>query len=293
MQSVFSGAATALVTPFTAQGIHFAALERLVVWQIEAGIDALVLNGTTGEASTQTSEEKQSVVRCGVKAAAGKVPIIAGTGGNDTAKVIADSQKAADAGAAALLIVTPYYNKTTPAGLLAHYAAICAAVPLPVIVYNVPSRTNMNITSAIMQKLADIPGIVGIKEASGDIKQIGDTARLCAGRIAVYSGNDDHVVPVLSVGGVGVITTVGNILPREMHDLCALWFAGDIQQSLAVQQRVNPLVDTLFSEVNPIPVKTALRLMGHEVGPLRLPLVDMQPDKQAAMEGEMRAQGLL
>jgi len=273
--NVFKGACTALSTPFTDSGINFDSFEKLIEFQIENDIDALLVCGTTGEPSTMTKEEKQSVIDFAVKQADKRVPIIAGTGGNNTAAVMDASKAAADSGADALLIVTPYYNKCTPAGLIRHYIMIADAVDIPIIVYNVPGRTGLNITPDVLSNISAHKNIAGIKEASGDIKQITEMARRCLNDIAIYSGNDDHVVPVLSVGGTGVVSVASNIAPREVHDMVMHYLNGEPDKALALQFRLNPLNQALFSEVNPIPVKTAMNMLKFNMGPLRMPLCDM------------------
>ncbi len=290
---VFTGCATALVTPFTEDGLNLEAFGRLIDWQIEQGVDGLVVCGTTGEPSTMTAEERDQAIGFALQRAAGRVPVIAGVGGNDTREVLAAARRAEALGADALLAVTPYYNKTTQDGLIAHFTAVADATALPVILYNVPSRTGLNITPATLDALADHPRITAIKEASGDIAQITEMFRTCHDRIAIYSGNDDHVVPFLGLGGEGVISVVSNIAPRDMHDLVAAFHAGDMAASRALQFKLNPLAQALFTEVNPIPVKTALNLMGMHAGPLRLPLVPMRADHRERLELTMQAVGIL
>ncbi len=289
---LFRGSGVALVTPFTQTGVNLAAYRELIEWHIEQGTDALIACGTTGEASTMSDSEKDAVIECAVKTSAGRVPVIAGVGGNNTAHVIDSARRAKHIGADGLLAVTPYYNKTTQKGLVAHYGALCDAVDLPVILYNVPSRTGLNVTAATYRKIADHTNIAGIKEASGDISQIVEMARLVPEK-ALYSGNDDQVIPVLALGGLGVITTVGNVAPRMMHDLCSKWFAGDIEGARVLQFRLCPLIRALFCETNPIPAKTALNLMGWDAGVLRLPLVDMEPANAELLKKELLAIGAL
>ncbi|MDR3085499.1 MAG: 4-hydroxy-tetrahydrodipicolinate synthase [Christensenellaceae bacterium] len=276
-RTVFTGAATAMVTPFTQDGLNLEALDLLIDYQLEGGIDALVLCGTTGEPSTMTVEEEARVIARALERANGRVPVIAGAGSNDTAFAVHSAKQAKSLGADALLLVTPYYNKTTQEGLVRHYLTIADATDLPIILYNVPSRTGLNIAPQTMKRLAEHENIVGIKEASANIEQIVEVARLCP-ELSLYSGNDDHVVPLLSLGGKGVISVVSNVVPRLMHEMVQKWLEGDLQGSLELQFQVNPLGKALFSEVNPIPVKTALRDMGFDVGPLRLPLIDMQEE---------------
>jgi len=290
---VFTGSGVALTTPFTQDSINLSALGKLIEWQIESGSDALIACGTTGEPSTMTEEEKLEVIRFTVDTAAGRVPVIAGVGGNDTRETVAMSIKAQALGADGLLAVTPYYNKTTQRGLVAHFLAIAEAVELPIIIYNVPVRTGLNMLPETLCQLSQHPNICGMKEASADITQITEMMRLCGERIALYSGCDDHVLPLLSLGGQGVISVVADIAPREMHDLVATFLAGDTARSRELQFRLNPLTKQLFTEVNPIPVKTALRLMGYDMGPLRLPLVDMAEANLTNLTKAMKEFGLL
>ncbi len=288
--SIFTGAGTALVTPFNDKGVDFAAFETLIEYQIDGGIDALIVCGTTGESSTMSTEEDLAAIEFVVRQAAGRVPVIAGTGSNCTAHAIETSMMATDLGVDALLVVTPYYNKCTDTGLIRHYMAIADAACAPIITYNVPGRTGVNISPAVMRELAAHENIVAIKEASGDIVQIGETARLCP-NIDIYSGNDDHVVPLLSLGGKGVISVVSNIAPRDTHDMVASFLAGDITKSREIQFKLNPLVKALFSEVNPIPIKTALNMIGINAGVLRMPLTEMSADKAAVLKRELIAFG--
>ena len=288
--SIFTGAGTALVTPFSDKGIDFAAFETLIEYQIEGGIDALIVCGTTGESSTMTKAEDLSAIEFVVKQTAGRVPVIAGTGSNNTQAAIETSKEAADLGVDALLVVTPYYNKCTDSGLILHYHAIADAVDIPIIAYNVPVRTGVNINPAVMKEIGMHENIAAIKEASGNITQIAETARLCT-NIDVYSGNDDHVLPVLSLGGKGVISVVSNVAPRMTHDMVESYLSGDHARALELQFALNPLVKALFSEVNPIPVKKAMNLIGIRVGLPRMPLTEMSPDKAVLLKSELRKLG--
>lgn len=288
--SIFTGAGTALVTPFNDTGIDFAAFETLMEYQIENGIDALVVCGTTGEPSTMTREEKKAAIEFVVKHAAGRVPVIAGTGSNNTAASIEASMEASDLGVDGLLVVTPYYNKCSDAGLIKHFHSIADASSVPIIVYNVPARTGMNITPAVMKEISQHDRIVGIKEASANITQITEMARLCQG-IDLYSGNDDHVIPIMSLGGKGVISVVSNIAPGMTHEMTASWLAGDTKKALELQFKLNPLIKALFIEVSPIPVKTALNMIGINAGVLRMPLCEMSADKAAILKKELIALG--
>jgi len=291
--TVFTGCGTALVTPFTEDGLNLPAFGRLIDWQIDNRADALIVCGTTGEPATMSLEERDQAIGFAVERARGRIPVVAGVGGNDTREVIAAAGRAQALGADALLAVTPYYNKTTQAGLAAHFTALADAVALPIILYNVPARTGLNMLPATLDMLADHPRVAAVKEAGGNIQQITELFRVCHDRLAVYSGNDDHIVPFLGLGGEGVISVVSNVCPRETHDLVARFHAGDLQASRDLQFKLNPLVDALFCEVSPIPVKTALNLMDMQAGPLRLPLVPMQPENRQKLELAMQALGLL
>ena len=282
--SIFEGSAVALVTPFTQDGVNYETLKSMLDFQLDNGTDALVICGTTGEPATMTKEEKHSVMKFAIDYVAGRRPVIIGTGGNNTAAVIEESLYAQSIGADALLIVTPYYNKCSQDGLVKHYLAVADAVDLPVIVYNVPGRTGVNVTPASLAKLAEHKNIVAMKEASGNISQIAEMARLTRGKIDLYSGNDDQIVPIMSLGGKGVISVTANIAPKQMHDLCAAYLAGDTKKACDMQLDLNPLNNAMFSDVNPIPVKTALNMMGFEAGPLRLPLSDMSAEGAAALK---------
>ena len=288
--SIFTGAGTALVTPFNDNGIDFAAFETLIEYQIENNIDALIVCGTTGESSTMTKEEDLSAIEFVVKQTAGRVPVIAGTGSNNTATAIEISMEAADLGVDGLLVVTPYYNKCTDTGLIRHYIAIADAIGIPIVTYNVPGRTGVNLTPKVMKEISGHENIVAIKEASGNISQIAEVARLCPD-IDLYSGNDDHVVPLLSLGGKGVISVVSNVAPQMTHDMVASFLDGDIEQARDLQLTLNPLVKALFSEVNPIPVKTALNMIGINAGILRMPLCEMSADKAAILKKELMVLG--
>lgn len=288
--SLFKGAGTALVTPFNDRGIDFATFESLIEYQIEGGIDALVVCGTTGESSTMTKEEDLSAIEFVVKQTAGRVPVIAGTGSNNTLTAIEISMEAADLGVDGLLVVTPYYNKCTDTGLIRHYHAIAEAVSTPILVYNIPGRTGVNIRPAVMKEIASHDNIVGIKEASANICQITETARLCPG-LDLYSGNDDHVLPLLALGAKGVISVVSNLLPGMTHDMVASFLGGNVTRSRELQFKLNPLVEALFSEVNPIPVKMALNMIGIGVGLPRMPLTEMSAEKAVVLKRELMAIG--
>ena len=293
-KTIFTGAATAIVTPlFEDGGIDFDRFGKLIEWQINEGIDAIVVCGTTGEASTLTDEEHRDAISFAVKTVNGRVPVIAGTGSNDTAYAIDLSKFAEEAGADALLLVTPYYNKATQKGLIASFTAVADACNLPIILYNVPSRTGCNILPATAAILAEHPNIVAIKEASGNISQIAELAALTRGKLDIYSGNDDQIVPILSLGGKGVISVLSNPIPRATSEMCHKFFKGDIEGSLKMQLDLLPLVNALFCEVNPIPVKAAMAAMGFCENSVRLPLTKMEADHEAKLLALMREQGLL
>lgn len=291
---VFTGAAVAIITPMRADGsVDFEELGRIIDDQIDNGTDAIVICGTTGESPTMTDEEHTACIRYAVKKTAGRVPVIAGTGSNDTKYAIWLSRQAQADGADALLLVTPYYNKTSQAGLIAHYTAIADAVDLPCILYNVPSRTGCNLTPASLKQLAKHPNINAVKEASGNISQVAEIAAACGEELNIYSGNDDQIVPLLALGGKGVISVLSNVAPRYTHDICAKWFAGDTAGSLAMQLAALPLCKALFADVNPIPVKWAMNRLGWHAGACRLPLVDPDEAVQAQLDSALRAFGLL
>ncbi len=291
--AIFKGSGVAVVTPMHPDGsVHYEKLAELIDFHIDRGTDALIICGTTGEASTLHDEEHKEVIRYAVAHTKGRLPVIAGTGSNDTAHAIMMSRYAESVGVDGLLLVTPYYNKTTQRGLLAHYRAIADAVKTPIILYNVPGRTGVNIAPETVATLAEHPQIVAVKEASGNISQVAEIARVIPEDFALYSGNDDMIVPLLSLGGDGVISVVANILPTETHDMVESYLSGDINRARQLQLAMKPLIDSLFIEVNPIPVKTAMNLMGFGAGPLRLPLYEMAEETKARMVEEMKAYGL-
>ncbi|OPJ65869.1 4-hydroxy-tetrahydrodipicolinate synthase [Clostridium chromiireducens] len=273
---IFTGAAVAIVTPFTEDGINFSELKKLIDFNIENGSDAIVIAGTTGESSTMTDEEHKEVIKFTVEYVNKRVPVIAGTGSNDTIYAVELSKYAENVGADALLLVTPYYNKATQSGLIKHYNYIADRVNIPIILYNVPSRTGVNISPETYAELAKHPRIVATKEASGDLSAIAKIKALCGDELNIYSGNDDQILPILSLGGKGVISVLSNIMPKEAHDICSLYVEGKVEESCELQTKYLDLINTLFIEVNPIPVKTALGLMGYNVGPLRMPLFPME-----------------
>ncbi len=292
-KTVFKGVATALITPLNENGVDYPALEKLIEWQIEQGINAIVSCGTTGEASTLTDEEHREVIRFTVEKANGRVPIIAGTGSNDTAYAIELTKYACEVGADAVLVVTPYYNKATQKGLIKSFTAIADASTKPVILYNVPSRTGCNILPATASVLADHPMIVGIKEASGNISQIAELAAAGRGRMDIYSGNDDQIVPVMSLGGIGVISVLSNPMPAKTVEICDRFFNGDIAGSAKLQLDLLPMVNALFCEVNPIPAKAAMAAMGYCENIVRMPLTEMEADHEAKMVSIMKEWDLI
>lgn len=289
---VFCGSSVAIVTPMTDEGINYPELARLIEFQISEGTDAITICGTTGESSTMTDDEHREAIRFCVEKVAGRVPVIAGTGSNDTAYALELSIYACEAGADALLVVTPYYNKTTQLGLLRHYNYLADRVSKPLIIYNVPSRTGLSCSPETYKELSGHPMINGVKEASGNFTAILNTRYLCKDELNIWSGNDEQVVPILSLGGQGVISVLANILPRQTHDMVRLYFEGRTKESADLQIRLSDLIDKLFVEVNPIPVKTALNLMGFKAGPLRMPLCDMLPKNLEALKTAMRDAGI-
>ena len=291
-KTLFTGAGTALITPFTENGVNFGALGNIIEFQIENSVDALIICGTTGEAATMPDKEHLSVIEFAVKKTAGRIPIIAGTGSNDTAHCVELSQEAQNLGADGLLIVTPYYNKCTQKGLMMHFDKVLEKVNLPIILYNIPGRTGMQFKLDTLKELAKDERIVGVKEASGSIEYLTDLVHTCP-ELDVYSGNDDMVVPLLSLGGKGVISVLSNIAPKETHDLCQKFFDGDMKGSLALQMEYLDLIHALFCEVNPIPVKTAMNLMGFNAGPLRLPLCEMDDANLVKLKSAMADRGLI
>ena len=291
--TLFTGAATAIVTPLNKDGIDYEAFGRLIDWQIESGIDAIVAVGTTGEGSTLTDDEHKEAISFCVKRAAGRVPVIAGTGSNDIAYAIALTKYAEEAGADGMLLVTPYYNKATQNGMYESFKAIAESTSKPCILYNVPSRTGCNLLPKTVARLAEIPNIVGIKEASGNISQVAEIAALAGDKIDIYSGNDDQIVPILSLGGKGVISVLSNVMPKETSDMCKMYFEGDVKGSLKLQLELLPLVNALFSEVNPIPVKAAVSAMGYGENYLRLPLTPMEDANKEVLMKLMKEQDLI
>ena len=291
--NLFYGCGTALVTPFRGSRVDYDALEGLIDWQIESGADALVVLGTTGEPPTITGSERGAIIECAAARIAGRVPLIVGTGSNDTRKAAAQSMEAQRLGADALLVVTPYYNKASREGLIAHYNAVADSVDLPIILYNVPGRTGLNLAPEVVAELARHPNLCAVKEASGSLAQMTELARLCGDGLAIYCGNDDQAVPALALGARGVISVAANVIPAQMHALAADWLRGETRRCLEAQMKYLPLIRLLFSEVSPIPVKAALSMMGRIENTLRLPLCPLAGDKQERLREEMARLGLL
>ena len=273
--SLFKGSGVAIVTPFDESGVNLNKLGELIEWNISAGTDAIIVCGTTGEASTMSEYERKETIKYTVEKVNKRVPVIAGTGSNNTAASVNMSKWAESIGVDGLLIITPYYNKTTQKGLVLHFTAIAESVKIPLILYNVPSRTGMNLLPKTLKELCTIDNIIAVKEASGDISHIAQIKALCGNRMDIYSGNDDQIIPILSLGGAGVISVAANIMPKEIHEICRLYFDKKTDEALDLQLRTLSLINSLFTETNPIPVKTAMNLMGLNVGDLRLPLCSM------------------
>lgn len=287
--SIFKGSGVAIVTPFNEKGVDFEKLRELLEWHIENSTDAIIVCGTTGEASTMSESERKETIKFTVDVVNKRIPVIAGTGTNNTAASISMSKWAENIGVDGLLVITPYYNKTTQKGLIEHFKAISESVKTPIILYNVPSRTGMNLEPKTLLALTKFDNIAAVKEASGNISQIAKIKALCGDRIDIYSGNDDQVIPIMAVGGVGVISVLANIIPKDMHDMCKLFLEGNHKAALDMQLNMLALNDAIFIETNPIPVKTALNLMGMQVGPLRLPLCDMSEGNLEVLKHELKA----
>ncbi|MBO5008778.1 MAG: 4-hydroxy-tetrahydrodipicolinate synthase [Clostridia bacterium] len=290
---VFTGAAVAIITPFNENGIDFESFGKIIDDQIDNGTDAIVVCGTTGESATMPDAEHLSAIEYCVKRVNKRVPVIAGTGSNDTKHCIELSKGAEALGADALLLVTPYYNKTTQRGLIQHYTMVANSVKLPIILYNVPSRTGLNILPETLKELSKVENIVAVKEASGNISQVAKIAELCGDDMTIYSGNDDQIVPILSLGGKGVISVLSNVAPQQTHDIVEYYLNGDVKKSLELQLKAIELVDALFVEVNPIPVKTAMNMLGYNAGTLRMPLYEMSDANKEVLKKAMINYGLL
>lgn len=287
-QTIFQGCGTAIATPFTEDGVNFDEFKKLIEFQIENEVDAIIVCGTTGESSTMSQEEKKETIKFAIDVVAKRAKVIIGTGSNNTKDSVQMSKFAEEAGADALLVVTPYYNKTTQKGLIAHYTEIAKAVTLPIIMYSVPSRTGVNILPETCLELSKIENIVAIKEASGNISQVAKIASLCGENLDIYSGNDDQIIPILSLGGKGVISVLSNIMPKYTHDMTMKYFKGEIKEATKMQLDVIDLIDSLFAEVNPIPVKYALNAMGYDFGKPRLPLIELSDTNKKVIEEVMK-----
>ena len=292
-KTIFKGSATALITPINEKGVNFDALEKMIEFQIAENTDALVICGTTGEAPTLEDNEHLDAIECAVSVAKGRIPIIAGTGSNNTAHAIMMNKEAEKLGADALLWVAPYYNKSTQIGLVKHYQALAASTDLPAILYNVPSRTGSDIKAETVEELSKVENIVAIKEASGDVARTVDIIERCGDSMGVYSGNDDIIVPMMSVGAKGVISVLSNVVPKDTHDMCMYCLNGDFKKATELQLKYFKLVKALFCEVNPIPVKTAMNLMGFDAGILRLPLYEMEEKNFTKLKEIMKSHGLI
>jgi len=291
--SIFKGSGVAIVTPFNKDGINFPKLKELIEWHIENKTDAIIICGTTGEASTMTECEKKEAIKFTVDTVNKRIPVIAGTGSNNTMASVEMSKYAESVGVDGLLVINPYYNKTSAKGLITHFKIIAEAVKTPIVVYNVPSRTGMNITPKALFELCQMENIVAVKEASGNISQIAEIKALCKDKLDIYSGNDNEILPTLAIGGMGIISVIANIVPKDVHDICELFFNGDIKASQELFLKTIPLTNACFCETNPIPIKTALNLMGREVGDLRLPLVDMDTTNLEFLKQELKNYDLI
>lgn len=291
--SIFKGSGVAIITPFNENGIDYEKLRELLEWHIKESTDAIVICGTTGEATTMTDQEKKDAIKFTVDVVNKRIPVIAGTGGNNTKTSIEMSLYAESVGVDGILVITPYYNKTNAEGLIMHFKAINDAVKTPIILYNVPSRTNMNITPQTLLKLTELNNVVAIKEASGDMSQIAKMKALCGDKIDIYSGNDDQIIPILSLGGIGVISVAANIIPKTVHDMCDLYLKGDCFKATKLQLDYLELMNDLFIETNPIPVKTAMNVMGMNVGELRLPLYKMNDKNKETLVNVLKKYNLV
>ena len=290
---IFKGCGTAIITPFTNDGVNFEEFGKLINDQIQNGADSIIVCGTTGESSTMSVEERKETIEFAIKTVNKRIPVIAGTGSNCTKSAIEMTQFAESVGADAALVVTPYYNKTTQAGLIAHYTAIANSTKLPIIMYNVPSRTGLNILPATCLELSKVENIVAIKEASGNLSQIAEIASLCKDNLHIYSGNDDQVVPILSLGGLGVISVLSNLMPGLVHKMTYDFFEGNVNDATKAQLDTLELTSALFCEVNPIPIKAALNMVGYNVGIPRLPLIEMSDSGKARLEKALKGLDLI
>ncbi|WP_294379187.1 4-hydroxy-tetrahydrodipicolinate synthase [uncultured Clostridium sp.] len=291
--SIFEGSGVAIITPFNNEGINFEKLKYLLEWHIKKGTDAIIICGTTGEATTMTEKEKKDTIKFTVDVINKRIPVIAGTGSNNTSSAISMSKYAESVGVDGILVITPYYNKTTQKGLIKHFKAINDEVNIPIILYNVPSRTGVNIKPETLLKLTELNNVKAIKEASGDISQIIKMKELCRDKIDIYSGNDDQIIPIMSLGGKGVISVLANIIPDKVHEMVQKCLINDYKDALDIQLNTLSLANSLFIETNPIPVKTAMNLMGLEVGHLRLPLCEMEPHNEDILKTALKDNKLM
>lgn len=290
---IFEGCGTAVATPFTKDGVNFEEFGKIIEFQIQNNIDAIIVCGTTGESATMSTEEKKETIKYAIEKVAKRTKVVVGTGSNNTKSAIEMSKYAEEVGADGILAVTPYYNKTTQKGLIAHYKEIAEAVNLPIIMYNVPSRTGVNILPKTCLELSKIKNIVAIKEASGDISQVAKIVNLCKEDLTIYSGNDDQIIPVLSLGGKGVISVLSNIMPKYTHNMTKKYLEGDVEEAKKMQLEVSDLIEALFTEVNPIPVKYALNLMGYKFGIPRLPLIELTDENKENLKEIMKKHNLI
>lgn len=290
---IFEGCGTAIATPFTKDGVNFEEFGKIIEFQIQNNIDAIIVCGTTGESATMSTEEKKETIKYAIEKVAKRTKVVVGTGSNNTKSAIEMSKYAEEVGADGILVVTPYYNKTTQKGLISHYKEIAEAVNLPIIMYNVPSRTGVNILPKTCLELSKIKNIVAIKEASGDISQVAKIVNLCKEDLTIYSGNDDQIIPVLSLGGKGVISVLSNIMPKYTHNMTKKYLEGDLEEARKMQLEVSDLIEALFTEVNPIPVKYALNLMGYKFGIPRLPLIELTDENKEKLKEVMKKHNLI
>ena len=290
---IFEGCGTAIATPFTKDGVNFEEFGKIIEFQIQNNIDAIIVCGTTGESATMSTEEKKKTIKYAIEKVAKRTKVVVGTGSNNTKSAIEMSKYVEEVGADGILAVTPYYNKTTQKGLISHYKEIAEAVNLPIIMYNVPSRTGVNILPKTCLELSKIKNIVAIKEASGDISQVAKIANLCKDDLTIYSGNDDQIIPVLSLGGKGVISVLSNIMPKYTHNMTKKYLEGDVEEAKKMQLEVSDLIEALFTEVNPIPVKYALNLMGYKFGIPRLPLIELTDENKEKLKEVMKKHNLI
>ncbi|KGO15713.1 4-hydroxy-tetrahydrodipicolinate synthase [Clostridium botulinum] len=291
--SIFKGSGVAIITPFTEKGVDFNKLSELIEWHIKSKTDAIIVCGTTGEATTMTETEKKETIKFVVDKVNKRIPVIAGTGSNNTAASIAMSKWAESIGVDGLLVITPYYNKTTQKGLVKHFKAVSDAVNTPIIIYNVPGRTGLNIAPSTLKELCKDKNIVAVKEASGNISQVAQIKALCGDKLDIYSGNDDQIIPILALGGIGVISVLANVIPEDVHNMCELYLTGKVNEALKIQLDSLALTNALFIETNPIPVKTAMNLMNMKVGDLRLPLCEMNENNLEILKKELKAYNLM